>query len=363
MDIYNDLLAEECVKGEKISWQFRWALYILLFILAANVWLVGGRISGFYGILLSGSAIIYNIILIPFIRRGRRYIWIRYVSVSMDIIFLTTYNALDTYFNSPFVPVTTATLILYPVLLFLAALRIDRALIIYGTSLSVISMNLLYFHAYPHFDPTIASKLISAGIPGEIYRTCYVILCGMLMLLIPGTVERLLKSQKKIYEESMKHYELARNDKLTGLANRIHVDEYLPIEIARAGRNKTKIALYYLDLNKFKPVNDNFSHEAGDMVLAEVRRRLKTIVRAYDLAARVGGDEFIIIINNADTAEIRSLIRKRIIDVFQKPFTVEGHDAEIGTSIGLAVYPDDARDALSLIDFADKDMLKQKISR
>jgi diguanylate cyclase (GGDEF)-like protein len=183
------------------------------------------------------------------------------------------------------------------------------------------------------------------------------------MLLIPGTVERLLKSQKKIYEESMKYYELARNDKLTGLANRIRVDEYLPIEIARAGRNKTKIALFYLDLDKFKPVNDNYSHEAGDLVLAEVGKRLKTIIREYDMAARVGGDEFILIINNADTAEIRAAIRKRIVDVFKKPFTVEEYAIEIGSCIGLAVYPDDAQDALSLIESADKNMLRLKGSR
>jgi len=363
VDIYNDLLAEEFVKGEKISWQFRWALYILLFILASIVWLYQSNIVGVYGMFLSGAAICYNLILTRFIRKGRRYKWIRYASVSIDVLFLTTYNALDTYYNSPLVPVTSATLTLYPVLLFLAALRIDRMLIVYGITLSVLSMNLLFFMAYPHFDPMVASKLISADILGEIYRTLYIILCGILMLLIPGTVERLLKSQKKIYEESMKHYELARNDKLTGLANRIRIDEYLPIEIARAGRNKTKIALFYLDLDKFKPVNDNYGHETGDQVLAEVGRRLRTIIREYDMAARVGGDEFILILNNADTAEIRAAVRKRIVDVFKKTFTIEEHTIEIGSSIGLAVYPDDARDALSLIEYADKNMLGQKISR
>jgi diguanylate cyclase (GGDEF)-like protein len=363
VDIYNDLLAEEFVKGEKISWQFRWALYILLFILASIVWLYQGNIVGVYGMMLSGAATCYNLILTPLIRKGRRYKWIRYVSVSIDVLFLTTYNALDAYHNSPLVPVTSATLTLYPVLLFLAALRIDRMLIIYGTALSVLAMNLLFAVAYPHFDPQVSSTLISADILGEVYRSLYIILCGILMLLIPGTVERLLKSQKKIYEESMKHYELARNDKLTGLANRIRIDEYLPIEIVRAGRNKTKIALFYLDLDKFKPVNDNYSHETGDLVLAEVGKRLRTIIREYDMAARVGGDEFILIINNADTAENRAVMRKRIIEVFKKPFTINDHTIEIGSSIGLAVYPDDARDALALIESADKNMLTQKISR
>jgi diguanylate cyclase (GGDEF)-like protein len=363
VDIYNDLLAEEFVKGEKISWQFRWALYILLFILASIVWLYQENFVGIYGMFLSGFAICYNLLLTPFIRKGRRYKWIRYVSVSIDVLFLTTYNALDAYFNSPLVPVTSATLTLYPVLLFLAALRIDRKLIIYGTILSVVAMNLLFFMAYPHFDQQVSSKLISADILGEVYRSLYVILCGILMLLIPGTVERLLKSQKKIYEESMKHYELARNDRLTGLANRIRIDEYLPIEIARAGRNKTKIALFYLDLDKFKPVNDTYGHEVGDLVLAETGRRLKTIIREYDIAARVGGDEFILIINNADTADNRAVMRKRINDIFLKPFTVDGHTIDIGSSIGLAVFPDDAHDALMLIESADKNMLSQKHSR
>ncbi len=363
MAIYDDLLTAEFVRGEKISWQFRWALYILVFILSTSIWLSLGRVSGFYGMLLSGSAICYNIILTPLIRKGKRYTWIGYISVSIDVIFLTLYNALDTYYNSTLVPVTTAALVLYPVFLFLAALRIDKTLIVYGTVLTVLAMNLLYFLAHPYFDPDVASKLVSADIRGEIYRTSYIILFGALMLMVPGTVKRLLKSQQGVFDESMKHYELARSDKLTGLANKLRIEEFLPIEIARAARNKTKIAIFYLDLNKFKPVNDNYGHEAGDMVLAEVGKRLQTIIREYDLAARVGGDEFVVVIINANTHADRELIRKRISDVFVKPFAINGGTAEIGSCIGLSVYPDDAKEAAALIDFADKDMLRCKVSR
>jgi diguanylate cyclase (GGDEF)-like protein len=363
MDVYKDLLTEEFIKGEKISWIFRWVLYLLLFVLALVVYLVQDLRIGLYGMFLTMGAIAYNILLTPLIRKKAHFAWIRYFSVSIDVVFLTAYNALDSYFNSPLVPVTSATLILYPVLLFLASLRIDRRLIVYATFLSIVSMNILFGISYQHFDKNVASKLVSADILGEVYRSLYVCLCGMLMFFIPGTIERLLKAQKKMYDESMVHFKLARSDKLTGLANRVSIDEYLPIEIARAERNQSKLAIFYLDLDGFKPVNDNFGHDAGDKVLAEVGRRLKTVIREYDMAARLGGDEFVVVIDDADGKDLRDSIQKRTADVFNQPFEISDKKIIIGTSIGMSVYPDDAKESAKLIDFADKAMLTQKKRR
>lgn len=221
MDIYKSLLKNESGRGEKVAWIFRWILYALVFVLAALVYFVQKRPNGFYGMILCFFVLTYNLILTYFIWKKLYLGWIRYISATIDVLGLTFYNALDAYFNSSLVPVTTATLLLYPVIIFLTSLRLDRRLIIFSTLSSVISMNILYILEYPHFDKEIAEKIVSSDVLGQVYRTTYVLLCGFLMLFIPDTVERLLKNQQDIYENNIENYELAHTDKLTGLGNRI----------------------------------------------------------------------------------------------------------------------------------------------
>jgi len=360
MDIYQILLQQEAIRGERTAWIFRWVLYGLVFCLAAAVYFFQGRVVGFYGMLLSGTTLLYNAGLSWFIVRKCEYHWIRYVSVTMDVAALTTYNVLDTIYNSPLVPVTTAALLIYPVVLFLAALRLDRRLILYATLLSALATNLLFAFAYPHFDPVIAAQLVSADIPGQVYRTAYLLLCGFLMFFVPGTVTRLLMNQQEIYNKSRANYELAHRDMLTGLANRRRLEDYLPQEIARAGRESTRLGVLYMDLDGFKPINDELGHDAGDLVLQEVGRRLNAVVRGYDLAVRMGGDEFVVILSRVENEENCRLLAERIRSTIMQDIQINENAVQIGVSIGYAIFPDHGLSQDELFEAADKAMLQQK---
>jgi diguanylate cyclase (GGDEF)-like protein len=359
MDVSQDLFREELFRGEKVAWIIRWILYLLLTILALIVYFAEKNITGFYGIFLAGTALVYNAFLTILIRKKKMYIWVRYVSVSIDIIALTVYNGVDTMVNSPLAPITTATLLLYPVLLFLAMIRLDRTLIVYATVLAVAMMNILYFIAYPRMDPDLASALVSANLNGQAYRTIYVLLSGLLMLYIPHMANRLLSAQKHLYDEGLVHYEMARSDKLTGLANRLRLDEYLPLVISRTEKEKKKVALFYLDLDGFKPVNDRYGHEAGDLVLCEVGRRLKSIVRETDLAVRVGGDEFVIVLSSLENGTVQEF-SERVALRLKEPIDIGQDRIAVSACIGHSIYPDDASSGEKLVETADKRMLALK---
>lgn len=363
MDIYQILLQQEAIRGERTAWIFRWILYGLVLILAAAVYFIQGRVVGLYGMLLAGTTLIYNAALSGFILCKCECRWIRYVSVSMDIAALTTYNALDTIYNSALVPVTTAALLLYPVVLFLAALRLDRRLIVYATLVSVLATNLLYAFAYPHFDPVIAAQLVSADILGQAYRSAYLVLCGFLMFFVPGTVTRLLMNQQEIHSKSRANYELAHRDMLTGLANRRRLEDYLPQEIARAGREQSKLGVLYMDLDGFKPINDELGHDAGDLVLQEIGQRLSAVVRGYDLAVRMGGDEFVVILSRVESEENCQQLAERIRGTLTQEILLDGKSLHLGVSIGYAIFPDHGRSQDELFDAADKAMLQQKKDR
>lgn len=363
MEVYQGLLKDEILRGEKTAWIFRWILYCLVAILAAFVYFGEGSLAGLYGMGMSAMALLYNGVLAVIIVKKRLVPQIRYVSVSFDVIFLTLYNGIDAWANSPLVPVTTATLILYPVLLFLAALRLDRPLIVFATALSIISMNVLYFVFLPSMDASLVAVLVSANVAGQVYRTIYVLLCGCLMLMIPSMVERLLRTQQGLFEESLSHYEMARSDRLTGLANRVRLSEFLPIEIERARRESRNLLVVYIDLDGFKPINDAYGHDAGDLVLSEIGRRLSSIIRGTDIAARVGGDEFVIVASFAESMTCRGIIEERIVATIRAPVNVEGSLVSVDASIGCAQFPVDGDDATSLITAADKAMLDKKKNR
>ncbi|MBN1617691.1 MAG: GGDEF domain-containing protein [Spirochaetales bacterium] len=363
MNDYKPIFRNEILRGEKVAWLFRWVLYGLVALLAAYVYFAENSIAGLYGMWMSLVALLYNGILTIVILRKRLVPQIRFLSVSLDVIFLTLYNGIDAWANSPLVPITTATLILYPVLLFLAALRLDRPLIIYATILSIISMNVLFFIFWPHMDRDLVSRLVSANIPGQMYRSIYVLLCGLLMLFIPTMVERLLRNQQIIFNQSLSLYELARHDALTGLPNRLRLEEYLPVEILRAGRESRSIIIAFMDLDGFKPVNDIFGHDAGDQVLAETGRRLSRLIRASDLASRVGGDEFVLILPQTqsvcDVTEAENRIKKAIAE----PIIWNGQIITVEATIGFARFPEDGNDPDTLIGIADRAMLNKKQKR
>jgi len=169
----------------------------------------------------------------------------------------------------------------------------------------------------------------------------------------------MLSHHRHLRVEATHHRERALTDPLTGLPNR----EALRIAIDMAlGRPRTQAALLFLDLDRFKPVNDVLGHRAGDLVLHEVARRLQGSLRAGEVAARIGGDEFAVFLPRGLAAPT---VAQRIVFEIEKPFLVEGHEIHIGTSIGIAHYPRDGHDHETLLRAADAEMYaaKQRRSR
>lgn len=135
--------------------------------------------------------------------------------------------------------------------------------------------------------------------------------------------------------------ELANHDNLTGLANTRLANERLDMAIKTARREHTEVAVLYFDLDEFKAVNDNFGHDIGDALLIEVANRLNRRVRETDTLARVGGDEFVLIMPNIKDTRAVSKVSDDIYRLLNQSFEIEGHKIQIGVSIGAAIYPDD----------------------
>ncbi len=158
--------------------------------------------------------------------------------------------------------------------------------------------------------------------------------------------------------ESIKH--LAFHDALTDLPNRTLLMERLAHHIALAKREPRALAVMFLDLDGFKFVNDNFGHEVGDDLLIAVAQKLKALVRESDTVARLGGDEFIIMLDNPANRNEVAQICNRIIAAINVPMVFRGKTAQVGTSIGIAMYPADAASAAQLIKSADSAMYEAK---
>jgi len=147
--------------------------------------------------------------------------------------------------------------------------------------------------------------------------------------------------------------QMATHDYLTGLPNRALLKDRFSVAAALARRNKSRVAVMSLDLDYFKPINDTHGHDAGDQVLKTIGARLAGIIRASDTVARIGGDEFILVMLETDHMEDSNTIARKILDSFAEPLLIDGHRLHLSTSIGIAVYPVDAEDIETLIKKSD----------
>ncbi|MDF1879200.1 EAL domain-containing protein [Sulfurimonas sp. SAG-AH-194-C20] len=153
---------------------------------------------------------------------------------------------------------------------------------------------------------------------------------------------------------------LAFHDSLTELPNRISFEENLAISIKYAQRNNTTVVILFIDLDRFKIINDSLGHDIGDKLLQAVARRLKNSIRELDSLARMGGDEFIVTLENIDHYFDISKVAKKIITELSIPFNIDGYTLNTSASIGIAQYPKDANDSINLVKYADIAMYKAK---
>ena len=167
-------------------------------------------------------------------------------------------------------------------------------------------------------------------------------------------------TERKLAEQKITH--LAHHDYLTDLPNRVLFLDRLEQSIFLAKRSNHKAAVLFLDLDGFKRVNDTLGHSAGDLLLQEVTRRLKMVVRSSDTLARVGGDEFTFVLNNIGANENASLAANHIITALSEPFDLKGQQCHVGGSIGIALFPCDSTDSETLLNQADEAMYMAKHS-
>ena len=167
-------------------------------------------------------------------------------------------------------------------------------------------------------------------------------------------------SDRKRAEDKIAH--LAHYDYLTNLPNRAFFLDSLDHCVLLAKRNTYKMAVLFLDLDGFKKINDTLGHDAGDQCLREVSKRIKDTIRASDTVARVGGDEFILLLNEIGSIENAGVMAEKIIAALSEPFELRGKKCNVGGSIGIAVYPDDATAPETLIKRADNAMYLAKQS-
>ncbi len=164
--------------------------------------------------------------------------------------------------------------------------------------------------------------------------------------------------ERKRTEERLTY--LAQYDQLTGLVNRALFRDRLEQAIARSKRTGQGFGLVLLDLDRFKQVNDTLGHDAGDQVLKAVAERLKACVREVDTVARMGGDEFTMILEGTSTEPSAEIVARRIIQSVSKPMTIGGQSVSVGTSIGITFYPQDDQTADVLLKHADTAMYEAK---
>jgi diguanylate cyclase (GGDEF)-like protein/PAS domain S-box-containing protein len=150
------------------------------------------------------------------------------------------------------------------------------------------------------------------------------------------------------------------HDSLTGLSNRALLMERLTLCLEKARHGAKRLAVLFLDLDLFRAVNDGFGHDVGDNIFREVARRLLQCVRDGDTVARVGGDEFIVLLPEIARSEDATTVARKLLDAVAQPFELEGRRVDLTTSIGVSVYPDDGQDPEALLRNADAAMTRAK---
>ncbi len=165
-------------------------------------------------------------------------------------------------------------------------------------------------------------------------------------------------SALKESQEKLEH--LAHHDPLTGLPNRLLLDQHLSLGLERASRQNQLMAVLFLDLDRFKNINDSLGHPVGDALLKQASQRLKRLIRAEDLIARLGGDEFAIVLESLSDEQAVGMVAQKCIDAFIKPFKIDDSDVYTSTSIGISIFPNDGASAAELIKHADTAMYHAK---
>lgn len=176
------------------------------------------------------------------------------------------------------------------------------------------------------------------------------------LFMVVDDVSELVRAQNAVIASAKQLQHLSQHDPLTGLPNRALFQESLQQALATARRQLTRLALVFIDLDKFKPVNDRLGHQMGDRVLQETANRMRQSVRESDSVARIGGDEFVLLLPVVDSAADAITVALKVREQLTRPMLIDGHTIQISCSSGIALFPDHAGDADQLMSLADTAM-------
>ena len=174
------------------------------------------------------------------------------------------------------------------------------------------------------------------------------------------TVEELRSNQDKLIQQQRILDHMAHHDMLTGLPNRAFFLEHLQQAISVSMKEQEKVAVFFIDLDRFKEINDSLGHTLGDRVLEVVSDRLRLSIQKDAAIARIGGDEFTLVVEKVADSDPLCRLAEKVIELLQEPMQVEGHELYITTSIGISIYPDDGDSEIMLLSNADAAMYRAK---
>lgn len=199
----------------------------------------------------------------------------------------------------------------------------------------------------------IIGALVVQSYSGDVRYTAQdMALLDFVSLQVAAAIER------KQTETWLRH--MALHDTLTNLPNREWFDESLRTALARARRDRERLSLLYIDLDRFKEVNDTYGHATGDILLCEVALRISGCVRQSDTVGRVGGDEFVVLLNSIKSPQDAPLVAEKIRVALNQPFELGGHRLHISSSIGITLFPEDGQDKMQLMRQVDSAMYRAK---
>lgn len=326
----------------------------LAICLAASLALLATNLSP--GAMLAGmvltieSALLYVLALAVF-RQRHSYVLAGNIAVmAVYIAVLSGVLLTGGYRDSPIMPLW----IVVPVFVFpLAGPRSGMvwAIVVFVTMIVLLAASLYGFHAWQLSDPDTL-QLIERVLP--------VVLCFMVViaLIIYEKVNEQLN--RWLHEERKRFAFKASHDSLTDLPNREEFYSRLETAMRESNLKRQQMALVYIDLDGFKPINDTFGHYAGDRVLKITSQRIREVIRHTDVAARMGGDEFALILNGVQKRSDIDLALNKLLHTLAIPIDIEGREVQVRASAGVALFPQDARDPLTLCRLADSAMYNAK---
>ncbi|HEX2795613.1 MAG TPA: EAL domain-containing protein, partial [Immundisolibacter sp.] len=205
----------------------------------------------------------------------------------------------------------------------------------------------------------------AAQVRGYLLRSAAASLALLALMAVLGRLSwQLQQSRQRAAQEQIEHAKrieyIAHHDSLTALPNRGFFSQMLNQMLAQAKRYDRQLAVLFLDLDRFKLINDTLGHDAGDELLKEVARRLKQAVRESDIVARLGGDEFVVLLPEQCDQDSLVIVARRVLDLVSKPYDLLGHEFRVTVSVGISRYPEDASDEQSLLKNADIAMYHAK---